>query len=143
MVDGKIMEMALEMLGSSEIVTEAELDSMKLWHSKDRDDAHKAWMSARVYRIKGDKESAKKKYQEAINGYTKLRDKASKLPNDSFLDMMVNVHTLFLTEPKVTAYNSGRGKRTNYISDKEFVKDRTMMYFDMDISYIQQEMTSL
>ena len=142
MVDGKIMEMALEMLNASS-VTEANVDAMKLWNSKEWHSAHKAWSDARTCRIKGDKTGAKKKYQEALNGYKKLRDKASKLPNDSFIDSLVSAPTMFITEPRVTAYNAGRGKRNDYFEDKELVRDRTMMEFDINISYIEQEMNSL
>lgn len=142
MVDDKIMEMALEMLNVSS-VTEAGVDAMKLWNSKDWRVAHKAWSDARTCRLKGDKSGAKKKYQEALNGYKNLRDKASKLPDDSLIDSIVSAPTMFVTEPRVTAYNAGRGKRNDYFEDRELIKDRTMMEFDINISYIEQEMNSL
>ena len=39
MVDDKIMEMAQEMLGNSQVVTEAGMDAMKLWYTNERKEA--------------------------------------------------------------------------------------------------------
>ena len=52
MVDDKIMEMALEMLDNSQVVTEAGMDAMKLWYTNERKEAYKAWMSARWCRLR-------------------------------------------------------------------------------------------
>ena len=46
-------------------------------------------------------------------------------------------------EPMMSAYNTGRGKRNDYVDDREFIKTQTMMDFDMSITYLNQEMSSL
>ena len=143
MVDDKIMEMAQEMLGTSQVVTEAGMDAMKLWYTNERKEAYKAWMSARWCRLRGDKDGARKNYKKAISGYTKLRDEASKLPEDSILDIIVSIPIMPFAEPMMSAYNTGRGKRNDYVVDREFIKTQTMMDFDMSITYLNQEMSSL
>lgn len=130
---------ALEMLEPVEEVALGQ--GMRVLLSDDAKAAKDALKEARNLRKKGDTSTAKKKYQEAINKYQKLKTTASKIEDDDAWDLVAKLFVMpmvVLVTQTVYAY-----KHDIKVKYKDMTKASTMAIIQQSIDCIKGEMNKM